>query len=189
MSSSGQSAATGGAIAILVGSARQNSASRRAAVALATALQNHGYQPELIDPRAIDMSLPGLEASDALAKQLQAQIQNCRAVAMITPEYDGSVSSVMKLLIEHLGYPSVLKSKPCIILGVASGRIGALKAMEHLRSICDHIGAVVAPGSRTLAEVHRLFDEQGHLQDPQAQAVVTEVALNLDTFLGRYQTP
>jgi len=40
---------------------------------------------------------------------------------LATPEYDGSLSSVMKLVIENLGFPSVLAGKPVALMGVGGG--------------------------------------------------------------------
>lgn len=53
-------------------------------------------------------------------------------------EYPGSYSSVVKLFIENLGFPSLMSGKPVALLGVGAGQIGATKALEHLRSVCFH---------------------------------------------------
>ena len=37
----------------------------------------------------------------------------------------------MKLVIENLGFPSVLAGKPVALLGMAAGAIGAIKSLEH----------------------------------------------------------
>ena len=61
----------------------------------------------------------------------------------------------MKLLIDNLGFPSALSGKPVALLGVAAGRIGAIKALEHLRSVASHVGAQVLPGPVSVASVGR----------------------------------
>ncbi|NIT99995.1 MAG: NADPH-dependent oxidoreductase, partial [Nitrosopumilaceae archaeon] len=72
-------------------------------------------------------------------------IQNSTGIILATPEYHGSFSSMMKLFIENLGFPSMLSTKPVALLGVAAGEIGAIKALEHLSSVCSYIGAIVLP--------------------------------------------
>ena len=51
-------------------------------------------------------------------------------------------------MIENMGFPSVLAGKPVSLLGVAAGRIGAIKSLESLRGVCSHIGAIVLPRTR-----------------------------------------
>ena len=57
-------------------------------------------------------------------------IRRSTGVVLATPEYHGSFSSVMKLMIENLGFPSVLAGKSVALLGVAGGSIGAIKSLE-----------------------------------------------------------
>ena len=66
-------------------------------------------------------------------------------MVLATPEYHGSFSSVMKLLIENMGFPSVLAGKPISLLGVAAGRIGAIKSLENLRDLIDYMQDNLCP--------------------------------------------
>ena len=45
-----------------------------------------------------------------------------KALVLSTPEYHVSFSSVIKLVLENLGFPSVLSGKPIVLLGVAAWR-------------------------------------------------------------------
>ncbi len=89
---------------------------------------------EVVDPAELDLPLPG--ADSLSAQRLRKTVEEATGVVLATPEYHGSVSSVMKLVIENLGFPSVLAGKPVALLGVAAGRIGAVKSLVQLRSIC-----------------------------------------------------
>ena len=86
-----------------------------------------------------------------------------------------------KLIIENLGFPSVLASKPVALVGVAAGQIGAIKALEHLRSVLSHVGAIVLPGPVSVAGVQNVFDEEGRCVD---EAIEKNVARRRDE-LGR----
>jgi len=181
-------------VAVLVGSVRPGSNTGKAAALLAAEL---AAEPDVtvdrLDPRLIELRLPGSPGHAAevaaVEQDLKARVGACQGVILVTPEYDGSYSAVMKLLIEHLGYPSVLAGLPVIILGVASGRIGADRAIEHLRSVCLHIGAIVVPGSRSLATVHATFDADGKCMVPEAEAMVRDVARALVGFVRRLKNP
>src|SRR6266478_2270358 len=64
-----------------------------------------------------------------------------------------------------LAFPSVLAGKPVALVGVAAGRIGAIKALEQLKSVCAHIGAIVVPGAVSVAGVQQVFNDQGRCTD------------------------
>src|SRR5215510_7841776 len=63
---------------------------------------------ELINPAELNLPFPGTNPGAEGTKKLQASVKNATAVVLATPEYHGSLSSVMKLVIENLGFPSVL---------------------------------------------------------------------------------
>ncbi len=104
-------------------------------------------------------------------------------MVLATPEYHGSYSSVIKLVIENLGFPSVMAGKPVALLGVAAGVIGAIKALEHLRSVCSHIGAIVLPGPVSVAGVEKVFDAEGRCLDPATEKRIRSVATNLIDYI------
>lgn len=112
-------------------------------------------------------------------KAFQQAVRNATGVIIATPEYHGSFSSVVKLSIENLGFPSVLAGKPVALLGVAAGQIGAIKLLEHLRSVCSHVGALVMPSLVSVANVRQVFDDQGRSLDPAAETRIRGVATTL----------
>jgi len=104
-------------------------------------------------------------------------------VILATPEYHGSFSSVIKLVIENLGFPSVLAGKPVALLGVAAGQIGAIKSLEGLASVCTHVGAIVLPGAVSVAGVQQLFDSEGRCLDRAVEKRIRSVASNLVNYI------
>ena len=143
---------------------------------------------EIIDPTKMDLRLPGRGSSDH-AKYMQQKVADAAAVILATPEYHGSFSSVMKLLIDNLGFPSVLKGKPVALLGVAAGSIGAIKALEHLRSVASHVGAIVLPGPVSIAGVRTAFDETGVLVDKNLNALIYMLAEGLVEYVKVHTCP
>lgn len=153
----------------LQGSVRPGNNTAKALRLLADEVTRHdGVTLEIIDPTHLHLPLPGQGTSDDVAA-LQAHLQSADGVILATPEYHGSFSSVMKLLIDNLGFPSALAGKPVALVGVASGRVGAIKALEHLRSVASHVGALVLPGPVSIAGVRRAFDEDGNLYDTRTE--------------------
>ncbi len=110
-------------IVLVCGSVRPGNYTRMAVDVVAASLStNPDVSVEVIDPSHLDLPLPGLPAESDSVAELQETVRGATAVILATPEYHGSFSSVMKLVIENLGFPSVLGGKPVALLGVAGGR-------------------------------------------------------------------
>ena len=161
-------------VVAIQGSVRSgNNTAKVLAVAKAHATARPDAELHVIDPTELTFHLPGRGIS-ADAKQVQEHIKKADAVILATPEYHGSYSSVMKLIIDNLGFPSALKRKPVCLLGVASGAIGAIKALEHLRSVASHVGALVLPGPVSVANVKNVFDEDDTMVDLRLKAKIEQ---------------
>lgn len=151
-------------VAIVCGSVRPASNTLKAINVVAPLLRTLGIAVEVLDPARYALSLAGFGVAEERQLFLQSLANAC-TVLMATPEYDGSYSSVLKLLIENMGYPSVLSGKPIVILGVSTGKIGAIKAIEHLKGVCSHVGGIVLPGALSIAEAGKKFSPDGECTD------------------------
>ena len=136
---------------------------------------------EVFDPATLDLAEPGSQSPDGA--RLRAAAESATGVLLATPEYHGSYSSVIKRVIENLGFPSVLSGKPVALLGVAAGRIGAIKSLEHLRSVCSHVGALVLPGPVSVAGVQGIFDDDGHCTDAAVEKQIRGLTTRLLTYI------
>jgi FMN reductase len=171
-------------IVAILGSVRPgNFTSKALALVMDEFKKNEEVTLQVIDPAAMKLPLPGMTGSAAETSQLKEAVSQATGVVLSTPEYHGSFSSVIKLVIENLGFPSVLSGKPVALLGVASGQIGAIKALEHLRSVCSHIGAIVLPGPVSVSGVQKLFDDQGRCLDDKTEKRIRGVATNLIDYI------
>jgi FMN reductase len=144
---------------------------------------------DLIDPATMNLPLPGLGPDSAEPKTIQELVSMSTGVVFSTPEYHGTYSSAAKLIIENLGFPSVLASKPVALLGVAAGQIGAIKALEHLRSVLSHVGAIVLPGPVSVAGVQNVFDIEGRCVDEAIEKMVRGVGTNLVEYIRGHICP
>ncbi len=171
-------------IVAVLGTARPGNYTSKALALVIDEIRKHGnIALDLIDPAAQDMPFPGADPDSAETKALQDMVSGATGVIFSTPEYHGSFSSMAKLIIENLGFPSVLAGKPVALVGVAAGRIGAIKALEHLRSVLSHIGAIVLPGPVSVAGVQQVFDDKGRCLDENIETLVRGVATNLIDYI------
>ncbi|MCP5109291.1 MAG: NAD(P)H-dependent oxidoreductase, partial [bacterium] len=136
-----------------------------------------------------DLSLPGKPGGEEAAAKLQDAVKGATGVVLATPEYHGSYSSGMKLVIDNLGFPSELSGKPIALLGVAAGAIGAIKSLEHLRSVCSHVGGIVLPGPVSVAGVNTVFDDQGQCLDERVEQRIRGTATNLIHYIQQNVCP
>jgi chromate reductase, NAD(P)H dehydrogenase (quinone) len=171
-------------IVLISGSVRVASYTGKAMAFVADEIKKHPeIALEVINPAGMNLPLPGTDGSSADAAQLRESVSQATGVILATPEYHGSFSSVIKLVIENLGFPSVLAGKTVTLLGVAAGQIGAIKAVEGLASVCMHVGAIVLPGAVSVANVREVFDADGRCLDPGIEKRVRSVAINLIDYI------
>ena len=160
------------------GSVRPGNFTSKALALTVDEIRQRNVAVEVVDLATTHLSQPGLTPTDD-ALRIRKLITGAAGVILATPEYHGSYSSVIKQFIENLGFPSVLAGKPVALLGVAAGQIGAIKALEHLRGVCAHVGAIVLPAAVSVAGVQRLFDESGRCLDPGTEKNIRGLATSL----------
>lgn len=97
------------------------------------------------------------------------KITACDGVIMATPEYNHSIPSGLKSLIEWLSFDlHPLAGKPVMIVGASLGTQGSSRAQLHLRQILDAPGvdANVMPGYEfLLGSADKAFDDAGNLNN------------------------
>jgi len=171
-------------IAAICGAVRSGNYTMKALRLVVDELSRHDkVSVELIDPAALQLSPPGVDLTMPDSKLLREKAQRATALVLATPEYHGSFSSVIKLVIENLGFPSVIAGKPVALLGVAAGQLGAVKSLESLAGVCLHIGAIVLPGSTSVADVQKVFNAEGRCLDPVIEKRIRRVATGLVDYI------
>ncbi len=171
-------------VAAVLGTARPGNYTSKALALVVDEFRKHeDVALDLIDPGRINLPLPGADPDSPETERLKQTVSRATGLVFATPEYHGSFSSVAKLIIENLGFPSVLATKPVALLGVAAGQIGAIKSLEQLRSVLSHVGAIVLPGPVSVAGVQRVFDEDGRCGDPEIETRIRGVATQLIDYI------
>lgn len=177
-------------IAVIIGSVRPGNYTNMAAGIVMEELRKHPkVTVDFVNPSELRLPFPGMDGTNSDGEALRKRVTEATGVILVTPEYHGSFSSVMKLIIENLGFPSVLAGKPVALLGVAAGSIGAIKSLEHLRGVASHIGAIVLPLPTSIANVQKVFDREGHVLDAGVERMLRLVATNLIGYIEKNLCP
>ena len=100
-------------------------------------------------------------------KALRVLVTAADALLISTPEYNQSMSGVLKNVIDWLsraGPEEVLIGKPIAVMGASGGRWGTRLAQANLRQVLTATESLVMPQpSVFIAEAARVFDEHGQL--------------------------
>jgi chromate reductase, NAD(P)H dehydrogenase (quinone) len=124
----------------------------------------HGERDEVDVPDAVAQWLDRIDAADV--------------VLFATPEYNGSVSGVLKNAVDWASTPfpdNVLRGKPVLVIGASTGAYGAMWAQADLRRILGIIGARVLDGDLALARAHEAFDDDGRLHSASQSERLAEL--------------
>lgn len=177
-------------IVVINGSVRPGNYTRMASSLVVDELRKHAdVSVEVMDPGTLHLPFPGTDPDAPGAKLVKEKVSESAGVVLATPEYHGSFSSVMKLVIENLGFPSMLAGKPVALLGVAAGSIGAIKSLEHLRGVVSHVGGIALPLPVSVANVQTVFDANGRCLNPALEKLIRGVANNLLDYLKQNVCP
>src|SRR6267154_5235535 len=122
----------------IAGSLRRESYNR-AALRAATKLVPEGA---ILETFELD-GIPGFNQDDeqnppAKIVELKRRIRETDAILFVTPEYNYSVSGVLKNAIDWASRPygdSAWNGKPAAIMGASIGQFGTARAQYHLRQI------------------------------------------------------
>jgi FMN reductase len=173
-------------IATILGSARNDGNNAKALAIFHDELKTM-EDVELVDirPGDMDLRIPNTGVS-ADKTALMEMLTSADGVLITTPEYHGSYSSLIKMTIENVGYPSGLKKKPVVLMGVAGGELGTIKSIEHLSSVLRHVGSLVLPRYVSIANGDDAFDAAGNLLDAKIEARIRGLANELVQFVANH---
>ena len=154
-------------IAIIVGSLRQDSFNRKLANAIVK------LAPPEFSFRQIQIGDLPLYNQDndgnpsAAVKRFKSEIAAVQGLLFVTPEYNRSISGVLKNAIDHGSRPygqNAWAGKPAGILGVSPCAAGTAMAQQHLRNILAavDIPALGLPEAFIQAK-EGLFDSDGNI--------------------------
>jgi len=126
-------------------------------------------------------------------KALRVLVAAADGLLISTPEYNQSMSGVLKNLIDWLsraGPEEVLIGKPIAIMGASGGRWGTRLAQANLRQVLTATESLVMPQPAVfIAEAARVFDEQGQLAQDLTRKQLEKFLLSFSRWIELMQTP
>ena len=166
----------------MCGSLRAASSSRATIRALSQTLDG---QCEL-DTADIGM-LPHYNAdieNDPNVERLKKQVGDADGVVFVTPEYNYSVTGVLKNAIDWASrpaYESVFRNKPCFIITISGGVLGGVRAQSHLKYILNGMLAVPYAGKEVVVPQANAKVKDGMLED---ETIIEFATTELKAFIA-----
>jgi chromate reductase, NAD(P)H dehydrogenase (quinone) len=143
------------------------------------------YQ-QILAAKGITAELLSLEEHDISQKNgsflaLQEQfLFGAEKYIIVMPEYNGSYPGILKWLIDRSDIKKAWWFKKVLLAGVATGRAGNLRGMEHLTGALMHMKMWVHPNRLPISIVDKILDTEGQLTDPGTQKAIE---VQVDEFL------
>jgi len=178
-------------ILAFAGSTREGSFNKQLLKLAAAAASKAGGDVQVIDLR--DFPLPiydgDLESREGLpenARKLKQLFISHQAILISSPEYNSSVSGVLKNAIDWVSRPAPgeaplagFEGKVAGLLSASPGALGGLRGLVQLRAILGNIRVLVLPDQVAVSRANEAFDAEGRLKDPKLQASVEKLAEKL----------
>ncbi|MCW8850791.1 MAG: NAD(P)H-dependent oxidoreductase [Melioribacteraceae bacterium] len=136
-----------------------------------------------VNLKNFSLPFPGEEIIKDDSKEMQDLLKRADSYIIGCPEYNGSFTAKLKLMVENAGFPSVLKGKPIGLVGLASGILGATKSLEQQRTLFSHIGGFVLPRVVSLSQIEKRFDDDGNCINEKTEKDLRMAAQNMISFL------
>ncbi|QRV01904.1 NAD(P)H-dependent oxidoreductase [Arcanobacterium phocisimile] len=174
-------------IAVIVGSTRHGSWNRAIAEDLVSMLPD-GYEAEFLsiaDLPFYDQDWDTPEAIPAAVTELRAKADAADGFIITTPEYNRSMSAVLKNALDILSRPygaQTFSGKPTLVASASPGGFGGFGAIRDLRNVLAFLDAqVIAQPEIYLSFIHNLYVEN-KLNDDTAAFLRTAVAKFVAAF-------
>jgi chromate reductase, NAD(P)H dehydrogenase (quinone) len=101
----------------------------------------------------------------------------------VIPEYNGSYPGILKLFIDACSVRSkmaVFKDKKAALVGVATGRAGNIRGLEHFASVMMFMGTVILPNLLPISSINKLMDTKRQIID---DGTIKAIDKQIDSFL------
>ena len=173
----------------ICGSLRAKSFNRSALLAAAE-LMPAGMQMTVADHA--DVPLFNQDVQDKgipeAVMRLAQQIREADALLIASPEYNFSISGVLKNAIDWLSRVPAppFKDKPVAILSATMGPLGGARQQYELRKVLGSQDALVLVKPEVfIGQAQTKFDAEGKLTDAATRKAVTDQMLALERWIAR----
>ena len=185
------------AILVFAGSTREGSYNKRLAHLSSAAARAAGAEVTEVDLRELPMPLydQDLETREGLPPQARAfkeLLLTHQGLLIASPEYNSSVSGVLKNAIDWASRPvpgeaplACFLGKVAALMSASPGALGGLRGLVHLRALLGNIHVLVLPEQVAIPKAHEAFNPDGTLKDAKQRAAIEALTRRLTELLTK----
>ena len=177
-------------VAVIVGSLRKGSFSRKLALALAE-LAAPSLRLNIVEIRDLGFYDQDLDDKPpAVWVEFRKRIKAADAVLFVTPEYNRSVPGVLKNAIDVGSRPyghSAWDAKPTAVVSVTPGALGAFGANHHLRQSLVFLNMpTLQQPEAYLSGASKFFDDAGKLTSDSTRQFLQQFIQTFATWIDTH---
>jgi len=124
-------------------------------------------------------------------KEFKARIRAADAILIATPEYNYSMSGIVKNAIDWASRPpddNALEGKPVAIMSASTGRLGGARAQYHLRQVFVTLDMYPVNWPEVMvSRARENINEEGKLTDEKSRGLIKQLLENLVSWTRKLQ--
>lgn len=188
-------------ILAFAGSTRKESFNKKVVKIAVEGALSAGVQTDYIDLKDFPMPLydGDLEAEQGLpenAKRLKKMFIEYDAFLIGTPEYNSSITGVLKNSIDWISrlsspdeeYLIAFKNKYAVLISASIGGWGGIRSVMSTRTILENIGVTVLAATKSLPKAQEAFNAEGKLDEKNTEGFKQTGAI-LAEFIKKLKRP
>ena len=155
--------------------------------------QDENTQSEMVDIRSLEIPLYDGDHEEANGipqgvKKLGEMIQKAHALIIAGPEYNHTISGVLKNIIDWVSRlkPVPFEKKPVLLLGASPGIFGSIRGLEFTRVPLEALNAYVYPQPFALPKAGNAFSS-GKLVDTAMEKNLLNLLESYKEFVKKFQ--
>jgi len=170
-------------ITIISGTNRKNSNTGKIAREYQLILQEKGIESAIFSLEDVDV----MQYNEAFRLFENEVLIPTTHFIIISPEYNGSFPGVLKMLFDTSRSHEIWHHKKALLTGVATGRAGNLRGMDHLADVLNYLKITVHPNKLPISVVNSVMGSNGRVMDKNTLIAIQQ---QLDEFIfwGALQT-
>ena len=169
------------------GSIRKDSLNTKLVTIACDIARKKGTEVKIIDLADFEMPLYNGDIEEkqgipTAANKLKDLFNNVDGIIISAPEYNFSVSGVLKNAIDWTSRirPQPFKQKHMLLMSASPSMVGGNRGLWSLRIPLEALGAFVYPDMFSLAVAHEAFDATGGLKEPSLLNILKS---NVESFV------
>ncbi|HWA29451.1 MAG TPA: NAD(P)H-dependent oxidoreductase [Rhizomicrobium sp.] len=177
-------------VAVIVGSLRKESFSRKLALALAP-LSKPALDLKIVEIRDLPLYNEDTEHNPPESwKAFRDAVRPADAVLFVTPEYNRSVPGCLKNAIDVGSRPyghSVWSGKPACVISNSPGALGGFGANHHLRQSLVFLDMpVLQQPEAYISGSNKLVNDKGEIEDTSKREYLTKIMQSFAAWIETF---